>query len=447
MNTRKGILGLLLMAMLPLTAQTTERGLKECIRMGIERNLGLKNARIAIEAGRTTVSQARANLLPQVNGTLQAGDYLKRPVNVTTSTLLGADFPDTPTWGKVRSMPLTAQGAIQVGVPLYNATIYAAINAAKVVESLNRTAYEKARLDLAVQIAHVYFMAQATLENRYLLAENIERMDSLCRITEALYHSGVVLEIDYTRVDINRKNLIAQRDQVVMLYGQQMNLLRFLLNLDATEPIDVVRMPQDITKLPIGGLNEQLPELQLIDQKLSLLDKQIRQTQAGYLPSVTLAGQVGYMGFQERFGDFFKGSESNWFGNAYVGLNVSIPLFDANKRKLQIRQYRHEQEQTRNNRRLQHAQLQEQHNNAVLQIAQTERMFMTQRENLRQSTDVYGVTEIKYKEGVSSMTELLQDEMRLREAQGNLVSAHYQFNKSQVDLLRLSGNLDEIINE
>jgi len=56
MNTRKGILGLLLMALLPLSAQTAERGLKECIRMGIERNLGLKNARIAIEAGRTTVS-------------------------------------------------------------------------------------------------------------------------------------------------------------------------------------------------------------------------------------------------------------------------------------------------------------------------------------------------------------------------------------------------------
>lgn len=446
MNKRKGILGLLLIALLPLSAQTAERGLKECIRMGIERNLSLKNARIGIVSGQTTVSQARANLLPQINGTLQAGDYLKRPVNVTTSTLLGADFPDTPTWGKVRSMPLTAQGAIQLGLPLYNATIYAAIDAAKVVKSLNRTAYEKARLELAVQIAQVYFMAQATLENRCLLDENIDRMDSLCQITEALYHSGVVLEIDYTRVDINRKNLIAQRDQVEMLYGQQMNLMRFLLNFDAHEPIDVVRMPQDITRLPIDGLNEQLPELQMVEQKLTLLDRQIRQTKAGYLPSVTLAGQVGYMGFQERIGDFF-GSKSNWFGNAYLGLNVSIPIFDARKKRLQIRQYRHQQEQTRNNRLLQRAQLLEQYNNAVLQIAQTERMFMTQREILRQSTDVYGVTEIKYKEGVSSMTELLQDEMRLREAQGNLVSAHYQFNKSQVDLLRLSGNLDEFINE
>ena len=240
---------------------------------------------------------------------------------------------------------------------------------------------------------------------------------------------------------------MAQREQVVMLYGQQMNLMRFLLNMDAEEPIDVVRMPQDITKLPVSGLNEQLPELQLTEQKLTLLDRQIRQTRAGYLPSLSLVGQAGYMGFQEHIGDFFKGSESNWFGNAFVGLNVTIPLFDANKRRLQIRQYRHSQEQARNNRLLQHAQLREQYDNAVLQIVQTERMFHTQRENLRQSTDVYGVTEIKYKEGVSSMTELLQDEMRLREAQGNLVQAHYQFNKSQVDLMRLSGNLDAFINE
>ena len=146
MNLRNGILGLLFMAIVPLSAQTSERGLKECIRMGIERNLGLKNARISIESGRTTVTQARANLLPQVNGTLQAGDYLIRPVNVTTSTLLDADFPDSPTWGKVRTMPLTAQGALQVGVPLYNATIHAAIDAAKVVEDLNRVSYEKATL-------------------------------------------------------------------------------------------------------------------------------------------------------------------------------------------------------------------------------------------------------------------------------------------------------------
>ena len=56
MDKKTGIVGLLLLTLLPLSvqtmqaqtaqAQTAERGLKECIRMGIERNLSLKNARI-----------------------------------------------------------------------------------------------------------------------------------------------------------------------------------------------------------------------------------------------------------------------------------------------------------------------------------------------------------------------------------------------------------------
>ena len=55
MNKKKVILGLLLMTQLPLYAQTAERGIKECIRIGIERNLGLKNARVSIDAGQTAV--------------------------------------------------------------------------------------------------------------------------------------------------------------------------------------------------------------------------------------------------------------------------------------------------------------------------------------------------------------------------------------------------------
>lgn len=141
-----------------------EISLRECIRMGIERNLQLQNSRIDIQRGKTSISQARAMLLPQVNAAAQGGDYLIRPVNVTTSTLLNSDFPDDPTWGKVRSMPLNVQGAVQASLPLYNATIKAGINSAKVVEEINEVSYEKARLDLAVQIAQVYFMAQATLE-------------------------------------------------------------------------------------------------------------------------------------------------------------------------------------------------------------------------------------------------------------------------------------------
>lgn len=54
---------------------------------------------------------------------------------------------------------------------------------------------------------------------------------------------------------------------------------------------------------------------------------------------------------------------------------------------------------------------------------------------------MYNITEEKYKEGVASMTELLQDEMRLRDAQAACVQAHCQCNVAQLTLLKLSGNL------
>lgn len=57
---------------------------------------------------------------------------------------------------------------------------------------------------------------------------------------------------------------------------------------------------------------------------------------------------------------------------------------------------------------------------------------------------VYNVTEEQYKEGVSSMTALLQDEMQLRAAQAACVQAHCQCNLARLDLLRLAGQLEQL---
>ena len=56
-------------------------------------------------------------------------------------------------------------------------------------------------------------------------------MEKLCTIAEELYKGGVVLEVDLTRVQISLKSLAAQHDQCITLHEQQLNLLRFLLDL------------------------------------------------------------------------------------------------------------------------------------------------------------------------------------------------------------------------
>lgn len=95
---------LILFLSVGLTGFGQMMSLEEYIRQGIANNLSLANARIDINKSRNGISQNRVRLLPVINGVFQFTDYLKRPVNVTTGTLLGNDFPDDPTWQTIRSM-------------------------------------------------------------------------------------------------------------------------------------------------------------------------------------------------------------------------------------------------------------------------------------------------------------------------------------------------------
>lgn len=417
--------------------------LKECISRGITNNLSLVNARIDMRKGHTGVSQNRARLLPMLNGAFQFTDYLKRPVNVTTGTLLGNDFPDDPTWQTIRSMQYNVSAGLQLNMPLYNQSIYAAIDVARTVEKISTLSYDKAVEDLTMQIGKVYYLAQSSLEQARLTGENISRMEELCAITEAMYEQGVVLEVDLDRAKINLQNLKAQQGQFTTLYAQQINMLRFLLDISPETPVDVEIMSGDIELAATSGISDNLPELQLASMQKELADRRIRAVKAGYIPTLSLTGYAGGLAYQERFSHFFHTSESsrNWFGNCFIGFNITIPIFDANLKKLQIRQHRYDREKIENSTRLLHDRINREYSDAQLQLEHNIDVYRTQSRNYRQAQEVYNVTAEQFREGVASMTAILQDEMQLRTAQAACVQAHCSFNLARLDLLRLSGNL------
>lgn len=423
-----------------------EMTLQECIRTGIANNLSLANARIGIDKGRTGVSQNRSRLLPVINGIFQFTDYLKSLVNVTTGTLLGSDFPEDLTWQTIKSMQYNANAGIQLSMPLYNQTILAAIDVAKTVEKISSLSYEKAVEDLTMQISKVYYMAQASKEQERLTNENILRMEELCAITEALYQQGVVMEVDLNRVRINLKSLKTQHDQSHTLHSQQLNMLRFLMDMAPETSLEVTHMAENMEPLPATGVNEELPELLLSVHQKTLAEQRIKTVKAGYLPTLSLTGYAGALGYQEKFHHFFHTSAAtdNWFGNCYIGLSIKIPLFEANSKKLQIKQYRYDMQQAANRMELMRKQLDENYANALLQLNHNMEVFRTQSESRCQAEEVYNVTEEQYKEGVASMTALLQDEMQLRTAQTACVQALCQCRLARLDLLKLSGNLSQL---
>lgn len=439
---KKWILSLCV-AFVPLLVAGQTLTLRQCIEKGIDNNLQLRNARIGISKGTTTVSQNRARLLPVVNGLAQLTDYLVNPVNITTAVRANGKFPDDPSWNKVKGMQYNAAMGVAVSMPLYNKTLHAAIEASKVVEEMSRLSYDKAVEELTTQIAKTYLLAQTAKEEIRLTDENIARMRELCNITEALYTHGVVMEVDLNRVRINIKNLETRKDQYETLFGQNLNLLRFLMDMSPDEKIDVTPLSEYITPMETGSVDACLPELRLAERQQELIDRQMKVVKAGYLPTLSVSAFGGSIDYQEKFGHFFYSHDShaNWFGDAYFALNLRVPIFDAKEKKLKIRQYQYDAAQAANNALLLRQQLNKDYANSSLQLDHNKQMFLTQKDNYMQAQSVYDVTETQYKEGVASMTSLLQDDMQLRTAQQACVEAHCQYELARVDLLRLSGRL------
>lgn len=412
--------------------------LAECISIGISSNLSLSNARIGIRKGQTGVSQNRSRLLPAIQGVAQFTGYLKSPVNVTTGTLLGNDFPDEPVWQTIKSTRYNTNAGILLTMPVYNQTILASIDVARTVEGIHGLSYEKAVEDLTVQLSKVYYMAQMSKEQLRLTDMNIGRMDELCRITEALYEQGMVMEVDLNRVRISLKTLQAERAVQNTLHEQQLNMLRYLMDMPAETPLEVTQMEKSFEPFRLPDISGDLPEMRLAEKRKELIDRQMKTVKAGFMPTLSLTGYAGGLGYNEKLRQF----TDNWFGNCYLGVSLRIPVFEANAKRLQIRQYKYDAWQASNDIALLRKQIDRSHADAVLQMNRNMEIVRTQDECRIQAEQVYGITEEQYKEGIASMTSLLQDDMRLRSAQSACIQAICQCKLAQLDLLRLSGRLD-----
>lgn len=427
-------------ALVPSKAQETLT-LGQCISMGIENNLQLKTARNEAAKGRHTVTENRAKLLPQINAVAQMADNFNPPVSVTDGSAYGKKYNVTKT------LQYNASAGLQLQMPLYNQTLLTALEITKLGERLNRLSYDKARNDLIGRIAQMYYLAQSTAEQIAIVKANIGRLEELKAITEAFFDNGMAMAVDLKRVDVNLENLRVQRDNAEAMLAQQMNMLKYVIDYPADKDMALTPVnPDAVETARLDGLCEQLPELQLLQGQGEMAGRQLDMARQGYLPSLALTGNLTYSAFTDKFGNWFHSGPSNhWYGSSGISVTLRVPVFDGLERRSKIRKAKLDAE----NARLAYEDalkgLRTQYVNAVDELTNSRRNFAKQRDNYRLAEDVYAVTAERYREGIASMTEVLQDEMAMSEAQNNYLTAHYDYRLTNLSLLKLTGRLDTLI--
>ncbi|WP_418633930.1 TolC family protein [Segatella hominis] len=414
--------------------------LSQCLQMAVDNNLSLQKNRNEIAKGKYSISENQAKLLPQINAVAQLNDNFTPPVSVTDGSAYGKLYNVTKT------LQYNASAGLQLQMPLYNQMVYTAIDIAKIADQLNKLSYEKAREDLIMQTAKMYYMAQNTSEQIRLVNDNIKRLEELRDITQAFYDNQMSLEVDLKRVNLNIENLTVQRDNAAAMLEQQYTMLKYVIDYPADKNIKVTDVdPNQIETVKADGLNVNLYELQLLQQKKELTQKQVKLAKDGYLPSVSLTGSLMYSAFTDKIEHWIHSGDSNhWYGSNGLGIQLRVPVFDGFEKRSKIRKAKVEAESARIGYEDALKGMQANYVNAVSEVNNSQRNYKKQLDNYVLAQDVYNVTADQYKEGVTSMTAVLQDEMRMSEAMNNYLNAYYRYKVANLSLLKLTGQLEQV---
>ena len=429
-------------------AQSDTLTLKRCIEIGIENNLTLQQKQQDIHIAEIGQSENRHKLIPVIQGYANFVHNVERATSVTDgsnlSKLLGVDAPYMVGQG----LDFQTTGGFQLSMPLYNQTLYTGIQIADKMKEISEASYEKAKEDLTVEISKLYYLAQTTAKQIELIRSNIGRMESLKSITSAFYDNDMALKVDVQRVDINLENLRTQLTNAEAMYEQQLNLLRYTLDFAPDTPILLSTLKGYIDyddSYLLRGLSPDLYELQLLNMQSEVLQKQKKMINQGYLPTLSLVGATQWTAFTDKFENYFHTHPTNkWYNHTYWGLQLNVPIFDGLAKRNKSRKVAAQYTQLQTTIADTEKKLQTQYQNSLNDWHNNIRNAERQRENYRLAESVYLVTSDQYKEGVASMSDLLQDEMRMTEAQNGYISALYKYMVSELSLLKLTGQLNRL---
>ena len=414
--------------------------LGQCLNIGIENNLSLKIAKGEIVKGKHNISENRSRLLPQINFSASLNDNFDPPVSVTDGTAYGK------TYNVTKTLQYLAAAALALQMPLYSQTALTAISIAKTLDQLNQLSYEKAREDLMVQISKMYYLIQNTTEQISIVNDNIRRFKELRDITQAFYDNGMALEIDLKRINVKIETMDVQLANAKAMLSEQYNMLKYVMDYPAEKDIVVEEKVVDkVDDAQLTGLNTNLYELQLLQKKLDMAELQKKMAKDGYLPTLALSANWAYTAYTDKFKNWFHSGESNhWYRSNGIGLQLRVPVFDGFEKRSKIRKAQVDIDNAKLSYENALKSMQTQYANAINDLANNQRNYVKQRDNYRLAEGIYGVTVDRYREGIVSMVEVLQDEMSMSDAQNNYLTAHYNYQVSNLAVLKLTGKLDEL---
>jgi len=404
--------------------------LKQCVEFALKNQPAVRQASIDEAINERDVKIGLSAWLPQLNGSGSYNYYFKgSPIIPATGTNIG-------------NIDNVSAIGLQASQVIYNNDVLQAAKAAKYSRLYYKQNTTSSQINVVADVSKAFFDVLLSQKQLDILNEDILRLQRSLKDAKSQYKAGVVDKTDYKQATIALNNSLASRKQTGEAIKSKEAYLKEIMGLGAESQLTLSYDSARFETEAIADTNQKLDynnriEYQLLQTQKSLRNVNVNYYRWGFLPSLSANGVYNLNYFSDRFASLYN----KLYPNAYIGLSLSLPIFQGTKRLQNLGKARLQADRTELDITNARNTINTEYVQALASYKSNYTNLQFLKENVSLAKDVYHVVSLQYREGIKIYLDVIVAQSDLRTAELNYYNALFQVLSSKIDLQKALGIL------
>jgi len=422
-----------------LTGHCEVLTLDSCLSYARQRNCTIQSALLDVQISQQVKKQVFTKYFPQVNITA-FGFYAIDPlVKIYIPGLMQTELGRTAVEGlfdllqednpsvsrDITMLQWGVTAGASVVQPIFmGGRIINGNKLAKVGVEASEKQVEVSERDILQEVEDTYWMVAGLYEKRETIKQVRELLDTIQGVADLAFNNGLVTGNDVLKVQLKKNEIETKATQLEDGIVLASKLLCQLTGLDYTGELELEPFPKEeaveamvlVDTFMVAGR----PEAELLELNIKAEQLRKKMTIGEALPQVGIGLQGGYSNFFDR---------DRWNGLAFAFVRIPITQWWETGHKIKEHNLRIEkaqmmQQDLMGKMALQNEQVYNQLNEAIRLVIQHE-------SGLKMAEDNYRISLMNYEAGMTTMSELLESQALLLQAQNAYTDARISMRAAQ----------------
>ena len=423
-------------------SEVVSLSIEDAVKYGIENNRNLKNAEREIQMAYQERWKTIAIGLPNVSLDLNYLNNLELPTSLIPAEFFGGNKGD---FSEIQfGTEQTAIGSVRMEQLLFDGSWLVGLEYSKIFLATSENFYEKTLLEVREGIVKLYSLVATLNEGISLLENNLENFKKDLNEVNELYKNGFQEEENVEQIRITLAQAELSLLQAIKTRDNQINLLKLVLGININDELVLITSLDDFigNNVVFGNSFEDFDTDKNVDIKISqnMFDTkriEYKLEKSKQLPKISGFVSGTYTGYNNEFN--FTDKSQSWFGSSVVGVNLEIPLFNANRMNVSSQKAKIAMEQDRANHEEQEEKTQAEVIEKLNDYQLANKSLSVNEQNMNLAISIEDKNSIKFFEGLVSSFEL-------RQAQIQLLDSQQKYLNSVIELISIKTELETLYN-